>query len=125
MKAIIGLGKYLYAIPMLFFGINHFMNAEMMAGMAPFGGEIMIYITGVALVAAAISIVIGKLDKLSCVLLALLLLIIVFSVHMPAFMNAADEAAKMGPSTNMLKDIGLAGGALLAASNAKDNSYIG
>ena len=58
MNAIINLGKYLYAIPMAIFGVMHFMNADAMAGMAPFGGAIMIYITGLALVAAAVSIII-------------------------------------------------------------------
>ena len=125
MKAIIGLGKYLYAIPMLMFGANHFMKADMMADYAPFGGKIMVYVTGVALLAAGISIIIGKYDKLACVLLALLLIIIVLSMHLPSVMNAADEMARMQPMTDLLKDIGLAGGALLGAANARDNSVIG
>ena len=125
MNTIIGLGKYLYAIPMLLFGANHFMKADMMAGMAPFGGKIMIYITGIALIAAGVSIIIGKMDKLACVLLALLLLAIVFTVHVPAVMAAEDEMAKMAPMTGIMKDIALAGGALLGAANAKDNSIIG
>ena len=125
MKTIIGLGKYLYAIPMLVFGIFHFMNAKDMAGMAPFGGEIVVYITGVALLAAGVSIIIGKFDKLACVLLALMLIIFVLSMHLPGVMNAEDEMARMGPMTSLLKDIALAGGALLGAANAKDNSVIG
>jgi len=125
MKAIIGLGKYLYSIPILLFGINHFMKPDMMAGMAPYGGKIIIYITGAALIAAGISIIIGKLDKLACVLLALFLILIILTVHLKGVMNAEDEMARMGPMTKMLKDIGLAGGALLGAANAKDNSIIG
>ena len=85
----------------------------------------MIYLTGVALLAAGVSIIIGKMDKLACVLLAVLLLLIVFTVHVPAVMAAEDEMAKMGPMTGIMKDIALAGGALLGAANAKDNSVIG
>ncbi|MBK8624149.1 MAG: hypothetical protein IPN86_00810 [Saprospiraceae bacterium] len=35
MNSIIGLGKYLFAIPMAVFGIMHFMAAGDMAAMAP------------------------------------------------------------------------------------------
>lgn len=122
MKSIIGLGRYVFAIPMLVFGLFHFMNASSMAAMAPFGGEVMVYITGVCLVAAAISIFIGKYDKLASMLLALLLLIIVLTVHAPGL--GSEETMQMSMSM-MLKDIGLMGGALMAASMAKDNSVVG
>ena len=94
MNAVINLGKYLYALPMAIFGIMHFMNADAMAGMAPFGGAIMVYITGLALVAAAVSIIIGKMDKLASVLLAVMLLIFVFAIHVPGVMSG-DEAQMM------------------------------
>lgn len=117
MNGIIGLGKYIYALPFAFFGVMHFMNADQMAGMAP-GGAVMVYIAGAALIAASISIIIGKLDKLASVLLALLLLL--FAI--PHFQNLAENQMEMG---NILKNVGLAGGALLYAGQAKDNSVIG
>ncbi len=122
MNGILGLGRYLYAIVMLVFGSFHFMNAGQMAGMAPFGGEFMIYFTGLALVAAAVSIFIGKLDKLSGVLLALMLILFAFMVHAPGL---ADEATQQMSMSSMLKDLGLAGGALMSAALAKDSSVIG
>ena len=64
MNAVLNLGKYLYAIPMAIFGIMHFMFADAMAGMAP-GGKFMVYFTGLALVLAGVSMVIGKYDKLA------------------------------------------------------------
>jgi uncharacterized membrane protein YphA (DoxX/SURF4 family) len=121
MNSIIGLGKYIFAIPFLVFGILHFMNADAMAGMAP-GGAIMVYITGLALVAAAISIFIGKMDKLACVLLAVMLILFVLLLHAPGL---GDEATMQNSMSNLLKDLGLAGGALLCAGNAKDNAVIG
>ena len=45
MNAITGLGKYFFAIPMLIFGVFHFMGANEMAAMAP-GGVISVYFTG-------------------------------------------------------------------------------
>jgi uncharacterized membrane protein len=124
MNAIINLGKYLFAVPMAIFGILHFMNADAMAGMAPFGGAIMVYITGVALIAAAVSIIIGKMDKLASVLLAVMLLIFVFSIHLSGVMSG-DEAQMMASMSNLLKDTALAGGALMYASMAKDDAVIG
>ena len=120
MNAIINLGKYFFALPMAIFGIFHFMSADTMAEMAPFGGAIMVYITGLALIAAAVSIIIGKMDKLASVLLALMLLIFVFSIHLPGVMGGNEMSM---PS--LLKDVALAGGALMYASMAKDDAVIG
>lgn len=38
MQSVINLGKYLFAIPLLVFGLMHYMSADQMAGMAP-GGQ--------------------------------------------------------------------------------------
>ncbi len=122
MNSLIGLGRYIFAIPFLIFGIMHFMNADAMAGMTPFGGVAMVYITGLALVAAAISIFIGKLDKLACVLLALMLILFVILIHAPGL---GDEATMQSSMSGLLKDFALAGGALLCAGQAKDNAVIG
>lgn len=119
MNAILNLGKWLFAIPFAVFGVLHFMGAKDMAGMAP-GGEIMVYIVGVALLLAGISMMIGKMDKLAAVLLALLLLIIAGAVHLPAM---SDNPNEMG---NILKNVIMAGAALMyAKSMAKDNAVIG
>ena len=116
MNSIIGLGKYLFAIPFIVFGIFHFMNANEMAGMA-FNSSLLVYLVGVALVAAGISTIIGKMDRLANLLLALLLILFVILVHAPGLGN--EETMQMSMS-GMLKDIALAGGALMAASQAKD-----
>lgn len=76
MNGLLKLGKYLYAIPFAVFGIMHLFNANAMAGMAPFGGAIIIYITGIALIAASLSIMIGKMDKLAAVLLGVMLILL-------------------------------------------------
>src|SRR5690606_24263956 len=103
MSAIYNLGRYLYDLPFAVFGIGHFMNAEMMAGMAP-GGTVMVYITGLALIAASVSMLIGKFDKLAATLLAVMLLLFVFIIHL--------KSAMAGDMSQLLKDVALAGAAL-------------
>ena len=104
----------------------HLMNADAMAGMAPFGGSIMVYITGLALIAAAVSIIIGKMDKLATALLGLMLLLFVLLIHAKGLANAADAGASAMAMSSLLKDLALAGAAwMYSASLAKDNSVIG
>ncbi len=117
MQSLIALGKYFFSIPMVVFGILHFMNAGQMAGMAP-GGAVMVYITGAALILGGFAIILGKMDKLAAVLLALLLLLFMI----PHFQNLSEDPNEMG---NILKNIALAGGALMYANMAKDNAVIG
>ncbi len=116
MNSIIGLGKYLFAIPMAVFGIMHFMAAGDMAAMAP-GGVGMVYFTGIALLAAAVSIIIGKYDKLASLLLGIMLLLFI----LPHAQNLSTNDMEM---INILKNIALAGGAFLYASVAKDSTYV-
>ena len=98
----------------------HFMNADAMAPMA-FGSSILVYLTGVALILAAVSMFIGKYDKLAALLLGVFLILVALIVHLGA-LNAGDQNA-MG---QILKDVALAGAAWMYAGNmAKDNSIIG
>lgn len=122
MNTLLGLGKYLFALPFAIFGLFHFMGAEGMAGMVPLpGGIIWVYLTGVGLIAAAVSIIIGKMDKLATFLLGVMMLAFVFLVHMKGAM-AGDQMAMPG----LLKDLALAGAAWLYAGHlAKDNAVIG
>ncbi len=120
MNAILGIGKYLYAIPFAIFGVFHFMNAGGMAGMA-FGSTFLVYLTGAALIAATISILIGKLDKLAAVLLALFLLLTAFLVHFGGALEG-----DQGSTSSFLKDFALAGAAMMYANSAaKDPAVIG
>lgn len=126
MNAILNLGKYLFPIPFLVFGIMHFTNADGMAGMAPFGGKVMIYITGLAMILAAVSMYLGKYDKLACILLAFLMLLYILLIHLKAVSGAADAGAASMSMIALLKDLGLMGGALLyGGAYSRDNSIVG
>lgn len=118
MDAIIKLGKYLLAVPMAVFGIFHFMGANNMAGMVPSfipGGVLWVYVTGAALIAAAVAIIIGKKAKLASFLLAVLLLVFVLAIHLKGAMGG-DQMAM----ASLLKDLAIAGGALVFASTQQD-----
>jgi putative oxidoreductase len=117
------IGRVIYGIPFIMFGMFHFMKANDMAMMMLDGWPIavvLVYIVGLALVLAGISFIINKKAKMAGMLLAVLLLIFILTLHIPTIMNAADEASRMGPMTNMLKDIGLMGAALVISSVSQD-----
>ena len=100
--------EMLYALVIGYFGVLHFMNADTMSGKVPDympgDGKIWIYITGGALVAAALAILINKVKATACYLLALMLLIFVFTVHLPAM---------DGDPGQLLKDTALAMAAII------------
>lgn len=112
------IGTILYALVIGFFGINHFLNASGMATYVPsffHGGVFWVYLSGAALVAAALAFITGKYSKLAGILLALFLLIVVVSIHLPAVIHAPDDLASRVPMTNLIKDTGLAAAALIIA----------
>ncbi|MCB0639865.1 MAG: hypothetical protein KDC54_24750 [Lewinella sp.] len=127
MNALLNLGKYLLALPLLAFAAFHFMNAEGMAGSVPIpGGVFWVYLIGVAYIAAVASLFIGKYDKLAFALVGLLMLIYAFAIYLPGAMSATDDAIQQIMTTNFLKDLMIGGGAWLYASgHPRDKSIIG
>ncbi len=112
--------RYLYAIPFGVFGVIHFINGSAMAGYVPSfipGGVFWVYLVGVALIAACVSIIIEKYTKMACLLLALMLIIFVLTMHLPGVLNEATMEASM---PRLLKDTALAGAALILANNYDD-----
>lgn len=113
-------GRILFALPFLIFGLFHFTGADSMAGMVPSwlpGGVLWIYLTGIGLVAAPIAVLTGKKAALACQLLAVMLIAFVLTVHVPGFM-AGGEGALLS-LIGILKDTSMAGGALLMAHLSK------
>jgi len=115
MKNVIAfLGKVAFGLPFLVFGCFHLIKYNEMAGMVPKyipGGKIWVIITGVALILAAISLLINKWVKLSMILLAVFLLITIFTIHIPGLSSIDAQVAQMS-MMGLLKDLALAGGAL-------------
>jgi uncharacterized membrane protein YphA (DoxX/SURF4 family) len=119
-KIVSPIAKYLFAIPFIIFGLFHFMSGAAMAEMVPIpGGIIWIYLTGVALIAAGVSVLIGKMTRTALLLLGVMLLLFVFILHIPAA-SGGDEAEVAAAMGNILKDVSLAGGAWILASRYDD-----
>lgn len=118
MKSIIPtrVAEMLFALAIGAFGVQHFMHADMMGGMVPDympgGGKIWIYITGGALIAAALAILINKFKRIACYLLAVMLLIFVFTLHLKPAMD--------GNMGSLLKDTALAMAAIIIGNNSTD-----
>ena len=110
MKALSSLGRFIYAIPFLLFGIFHIKDASGMAMILPGWpmATILVYISGIALILAAIAIIINIKGRLASGLLALLLLIIILGIHvLPPLLG--DKTMDI---PTLLKDVALMGAAL-------------
>ena len=127
MNAVLNLGKYFLAIPMAIFGVFHLMGADAMAGMVPSylpGGALWVYLSGVGLIGVAVSIFLGKYDKLATCLLAAMMLLFILMLHLPGAMAGGDGA--QAATGGLLKDLAIAGAAMMYATNfARDNSIVG
>lgn len=99
----------LYGLIMGYFGLLHFMNADIMSGMIPAfmpgDGKIWVYLTGAVLLAAALSIIINKFKTIACYMLAGMLLVFVFTLHLQPAMD--------GNPGLLLRDTGLAMAAII------------
>ncbi len=113
------IGKIMYALPFGVFGLMHFMAGDQMTGMLPSflpGGVFWIYLAGLGLLAACISILIGKMEKMAMLLLGVLMLVFVLTIHLPGVIAGGDGAQMaMG---SLLKDVSLAGAAFYLSGKA-------
>ena len=125
MKSIIPtrIAEIVFGLIIAFFGINHFMHPEMLVGAVPDympgGGKIWVYITGAALILAALSIITGVMKMPGSYLLAIMLFIFIIMLHLRGIMNATDQGAKMMGLGNLLKDLGLAMAAIIIGNNGR------
>jgi putative oxidoreductase len=99
----------IFAIAIGAFGIRNFVKADSMDAIVPDympGGSIWLYITGVCLILAAIAIILNnRFTRLACYLLALMLIIFVFVLHL--------KPALSGNPNNLLRDTAIAMGAIV------------
>ena len=127
MHAFLSLGRWIFPVPFAVFGLINLMNAQGMARVVPAYLPVPIawvYFTGACLIAGAISMYIGKYDKLAATLIAVFLVILVLAIHLPGAMSGTEMSRT---SMSMVwKDLGLAAGAMLFAQHvAKDRSFVG
>ena len=115
MKNLTTIGRILFALPFIVFGLNHFIMVDFFTGMLNSfipGTSFTIILTGIALIAAGVSIILKKYIKLSCLLLAIMLFIFIVSIHIPQLF---DPTKKLLALMSLLKDVTIMGGALMIA----------
>jgi putative oxidoreductase len=126
MNAFLSLGRWFFAVPFAIFGLQHLMNAQAMSGYIPDylpAKLVVVYFTGICLIAAAMSMLAEKYDKMGATLLALFLLGMVLLVHLPRSLDTNNGSL---PQIFMLRDLIAAGGAMIYAKYvATDRSIIG
>ena len=109
------IGRVLFAVPFAIFGINHLLFLDFYIGtissFIPLGPYTII-LTGIFLIMASISIIINKYIKVSTILLAVLLLIFILTIHVPALFNSDKWQFVL---IELLKDTSLMGGSLMIA----------
>lgn len=115
MKNLAVLGRILFALPFAIMGLNHFLMTSVFLGMMSSfipGGAFTILVTGALLIIASISIMLNKFLKTACFWIAGMLLIFIVTIHIPGLFTANWEIALI----ELLKDIGLMGGAIMIAA---------
>jgi putative oxidoreductase len=121
MKKLTTLGRILFALPFLVFGINHFLMMDYYVGMLtsfiPLGAYTII-ITGLLMIVTSISIITKKYIIQSTIILASLLFLFIVTIHIPHLFDGTDRAITL---IALLKDISLMGGSLMIAGLSVEN----
>jgi putative oxidoreductase len=117
MKYLPVIGRVLFALPFGLLGLNHFFMYDYYLGIVSSfipGGGFTVIIVGIALIAASVSIISRRFIRLSCLLLALLLLIFIATIHIPGLFSP-DKNMVTVSLIELLKDTALLGGSLMIA----------
>ncbi len=120
MKTLKTTARILFAVPFIVFGINHFLNAGMLAGyvLAKWpAAVILVYLSGAGMILAGISFVINKYVRLAALLLAAELAIFAFAIQMPGLFNPQTMQMSM---IGFLKDFSLMSAALYVAASTEE-----
>ncbi len=112
------IGKVLFSLLFIVSGINHFKNTSAMSKYAMSKGllfaELNVYLSGVLLVIAPISLIFGIFEIAALVSLAVFLLLTAFIFH--PYWKETDGMAKMNEQIAFNKEISLVGAILIIIS---------
>ena len=114
---ILPFGRLFFAMPMGVFGTEHLVDASEMAQAVPSWMPAHLfwaYLVGVALIAAALSIILNKHARLAATLLGSMLLVFVATIHIPNIV--AEHGARLF-WVIALRDISFSGGAFALAGS--------
>jgi uncharacterized membrane protein YphA (DoxX/SURF4 family) len=112
------LGRVVYALPFIAFGVVHLTNARQMAPLVPIpGGIFWVYFTGAAFILASLGIITGVLGRYAALGLAAMLFTFIALVHVPGLQDPTRREMSM---VQLLKDLALAGGAIALSGAIHD-----
>jgi uncharacterized membrane protein YphA (DoxX/SURF4 family) len=106
-------GRYMFALTFVMGGLLHVTGPQYAASQVPkmFGAPVFwVYVTGIAQLALAVSIVARRLDRLAAIGLFVMMLVFIASIHIPRAI-AGDFLGVI----SVMRDFGYAGAALLYA----------
>jgi putative oxidoreductase len=121
MKKLTTIGRILFALPFLIFGVNHFLMMDYYMGMLtsfiPLGAYTII-LTGILMIVTSISIMTKKFIIQSTIILASLLFLFIVTIHIPHLFDGSDRTVTL---IALLKDISLLGGSIMIAGMSIEN----
>lgn len=116
-------GRVIFAVPFLVFGLGHFMAGQTMTGILagwPFP-LFLVYLSGAGMFLGGLALIINRYARLAAKLLALEVGLFVVGIHIPGFFaEGADPSMLL---MYLLKDITLIGGALVLAAQLKNRGF--
>lgn len=115
MDVLVLVGRVLFALLFLGSGFGHLTQRQMMAGYAASKGvpaaPVMVVLTGLQILAGALMVAVGVWPDVGALLLVAFLVPTAFIMH--GFWGEADPQSKVMEQTQFLKDVSLAGAALV------------
>lgn len=118
MDVVFVIGRIVFGGFFLFNGISHFASLQMMAAYAASqrvpAAQAMVVVTGAMLVAGGVSMMLGILPVVGAWLLVIFLVAAAVTMH--AFWREQDENARQAQMVQFLKNLALAGAALMVSA---------
>ncbi len=115
MNTVLIIGRVLFALIFLASGANHLTKLEAMTGYAQYkkvpAAKLAVAVSGLMILVGGLYIVFGVYADLGALLIAIFLIPTAFLMH--AFWKEADATAKQNEQIAFMKDISMAGAALI------------
>ena len=115
MNTVLIIGRVLFALIFLASGANHLTKLEAMTGYAQYkkvpAAKLAVVVSGLMIIVGGLYIVFGVYADLGALLIAIFLIPTAFLMH--AFWKETDATAKQNEQIAFMKDISMAGAALI------------
>ena len=113
------IGRVLFSLIFAFGAVGHLTKINAMAGYAASAGvpfpKLAIIVTGLMLLVGSISILLGWKISYGAIILIIFLIPVTYQIHFLGMLHATNPMMKQDQMLNLLKNIGLMGGAIYIA----------